>query len=159
MNPPAHLVLLYSSLHNDLAWLHTAPVSYITQLEKKREVGVKQLHSSTLWCLPFVASITKTLASNVDPDQSVKDQGLHCLLYRNIIFRIRNKMNQTALNWQLSHLMTKTKWHVHPVKTQISLCIRPVWSESSLGAHAILLVLLWGSSYHLCLVAYFWFLI
>ena len=31
--------------------------------------------------------------------------------------------------------MTKpTKWHVHPAKTQISLGIRPVWSESSQSA-------------------------
>ena len=31
--------------------------------------------------------------------------------------------------------MTKpTKWHVHPAKTQISLGIRPVWSETSLSA-------------------------
>ena len=78
----------------------------------------------------------------------------------------------------LSCVMTKpTKWHVRPAKTQISLGIRPVWSESSLcaqwvakdptflnvdnedsdqtgqigwsepllGAHAILLVLSWGS--------------
>ena len=36
---------------------------------------------------------------------------------------------------RLSRLMTKpTKWHVHPVKTQISLDIRPVWPESSLSA-------------------------
>ena len=35
----------------------------------------------------------------------------------------------------LSHLMTKpTKWHVRQAKTQISLGIRPVWSESSLSA-------------------------
>ena len=35
----------------------------------------------------------------------------------------------------LSCLMTKpTKWHVRPAKTQISLGIRPVWSESSLSA-------------------------
>ena len=34
--------------------------------------------------------------------------------------------------WKLSCLMTKpTKWSVHPVKTQISLGIHPVWSESS----------------------------
>ena len=34
----------------------------------------------------------------------------------------------------LCHLMTKpTKWHVHPVKTQINLGIRPVWSESFLS--------------------------
>ena len=83
-------------------------------------------------------------------------------------------------NYQLSHLMTKpTKRHVRPAKTQISLGIRPVWSESwlsawkilgpqlptertvktpirlggcpgwsgsSLGAHAISLVLSWGHS-------------
>ena len=37
--------------------------------------------------------------------------------------------------WHLSRLMTKpTKWHVRPAKTQISLGIRPVWSESSLSA-------------------------
>ena len=34
---------------------------------------------------------------------------------------------------ETSRLMTKpAKWHVHPAKTQISLGIRPVWSESSL---------------------------
>ena len=34
-----------------------------------------------------------------------------------------------------SRLRTKpTKWHVHPVKTQISLGLHPVWSESSLSA-------------------------
>ena len=38
----------------------------------------------------------------------------------------------------MSHLMTKlTKWHVHPAKTQISLGICPVWSESSLCAQWI----------------------
>ena len=36
---------------------------------------------------------------------------------------------------KLSRLMTKpTKWHVRPAKTQISLGIRLVWSESSLSA-------------------------
>ena len=35
----------------------------------------------------------------------------------------------------MSRLMTKpTKWHVRPAKTQISLGIRPVWSESSLSS-------------------------
>ena len=43
------------------------------------------------------------------------------------------------LSWprvkKVSCLMTKpTKWHVRPAKTQISLGIRPVWSESSLSA-------------------------
>ena len=57
------------------------------------------------------------------------------------------------------HLKTN-KMTVRPAKTQISLGIRPVWSkssladsircpgwsESSLAAHAILLVLSWGGS-------------
>ena len=35
----------------------------------------------------------------------------------------------------MSRLVTKpTKWHVRPAKTQISLGIRPVWSESSQSA-------------------------
>ena len=38
-------------------------------------------------------------------------------------------------NWKLSRLMEKaTKWPLRPAKTQISLGIRPVWSESSLCA-------------------------
>ena len=73
-----------------------------------------------------------------------------------------------------SRFMTKpTKWNVCPAKTQISLGIHPVWSESSLsagrklgslathwahsedadqtlGAQAILLVLSWGGSIILC---------
>ena len=32
------------------------------------------------------------------------------------------------------HMTKPTKWHVHPAKTQISLGIRTVWSESSLSA-------------------------
>ena len=35
----------------------------------------------------------------------------------------------------MSRIVTKpTQWHVRPAKTQISLGIRPVWSESSLSA-------------------------
>ena len=42
----------------------------------------------------------------------------------------------------LSRLMTKpTKWHVVPAKTQISLGIRSVWSESLLCTHWVAMVL------------------
>ena len=46
------------------------------------------------------------------------------------------KKSDTEKRWvYLSRDMTKpTKWHVRPAKTQISLGIRPVWSESSLSA-------------------------
>ena len=41
--------------------------------------------------------------------------------------------------WKLSHSMTKpTKWSVRPAKTQISLGIRPVWSESDLKQNWVL---------------------
>ena len=49
----------------------------------------------------------------------------------------------------MSHLMTKpTKWHVRPAKTQTSLGIRLVWSESSLSAWRKLgsLATLWANS-------------
>ena len=40
-----------------------------------------------------------------------------------------------TVHHDVSRLVTKpTKWHVRPAKTQISLGIRPVWSESSLCA-------------------------
>ena len=39
---------------------------------------------------------------------------------------------------QMSRSVTKSaKWYVRPVKTQISLGIRPVWSESSLCAYCV----------------------
>ena len=40
-----------------------------------------------------------------------------------------------SICWKMRRVMTKlTKWHVCPAKTQISLGIHPVWSESSLTA-------------------------
>ena len=40
----------------------------------------------------------------------------------------------TKTPYHMNSLMTKPlKWHVRPAKTQISLGIRPVWSESSLS--------------------------
>ena len=46
------------------------------------------------------------------------------------------KARQCKFSWKdMSRIVTKpTKWHVRPAKTQISLGIRPVWSESSLSA-------------------------
>ena len=58
------------------------------------------------------------------------------------VFDVRTKkrwaLKYLSTGWrqhQMSRLMTKpTKWHVRPAKIQISLGIRPVWSESSLSA-------------------------
>ena len=42
----------------------------------------------------------------------------------------------------------KKAWVLHTAKTLIRLGGCPCWSETLLGAHAILLVLSWGGSYH-----------
>ena len=61
---------------------------------------------------------------------------LECFLHA--LFRILKCLKRLLENFQIyffsnEPLMTKpTKWHVCPVKTQISLGICPVWSESSL---------------------------
>ena len=59
------------------------------------------------------------------------DVGFAVSQFINKKFHFNNKI--TWLSIHLSCLMTKpAKWHVHPTKTQISLGIHPVWSESSL---------------------------
>ena len=48
---------------------------------------------------------------------------------------VAKKIQRNRYGGYFSHLMTKpTKWHVHLVKTKISLGSHPVWSESSLSA-------------------------
>ena len=60
------------------------------------------------------------------------------MLYWNVWLERKGNLNtslQTVLGLKMSRLMTKpTNWHVRPAKTQISLGICPVWSESSLSA-------------------------
>ena len=53
----------------------------------------------------------------------------------NELMNTNSRWSYTFAQQHLSRLMTKpTKWHVRPAKTQITLGIRPVWSESSLSA-------------------------
>ena len=47
----------------------------------------------------------------------------------------QSNFEKSISRYQMSSIVTKpTKWHVRPAKTQISLGIRQVWSESSLSA-------------------------
>ena len=58
---------------------------------------------------------------------------IHC---QTLLLRTVSTCNK--LNSNMSHLVTKPKnWHVLPAKTQISLGICPVWSESSLCAQCV----------------------
>ena len=68
-----------------------------------------------------------------------KQNGTICRVQSTSTLRIPKQRNSFWRRYgsllHLSHLMTKpTKWHVRPAKTQISLGIRPVWSESLLSA-------------------------
>ena len=57
---------------------------------------------------------------------------LTCIYY---VLSVYPRLRKQWQNWYMSLRMTKpTKWHMHPVKTQISLGIRPVWLESLLSA-------------------------
>ena len=63
--------------------------------------------------------------------------------------KIRTPKQIAVIIQKMSCLMTKpTKWHVRPAKTQISLGIHPVWSESSLSTWRKLgsLATHWGHS-------------
>ena len=88
------------------------------------------------------------IANSIDPDQTAQelsDLDLHCLLRLSVrklwIITVRNHLfiliylSRLMTKVYLSHLMRKpTKWHMCSAKTQISLVIRPVWSEFSLSA-------------------------
>ena len=83
---------------------------------------------SCKWC-----GVLKKMISYLDTDQSRLSESLN----RADLYGCspdRNRLSSTSR--YMSRLMTKlTKWHVCPPNTQISLGIRPVWSESSLCAH------------------------
>ena len=62
------------------------------------------------------------------------------VIYKCIFFMVHYifKFLSKTFKHKMSRLMTKpTKWPVRPAKTQISLGIHPVWSESSLCAQWI----------------------
>ena len=68
----------------------------------------------------------------------IHDKNLNILFTLNewrCILLVLRVLSRIHLHTKLSLCTTKTtKWSVHPAKTQISLGIRPVWSESSQSA-------------------------
>ena len=61
---------------------------------------------------------------------------LHSQICLKMISVFTKPRTQTSVSGSWNYSMTKpTKWPVRPAKTQISLGIRPVWSEYSLCAH------------------------
>ena len=78
-----------------------------------------------------------THGSRMSLSMAVRDFSVSACLSRPRI----KLLSQAVHHCYMRRFMTKpTKWHVRPAKTQISLCIRPVWSccphEESLGSFA-----------------------
>ena len=101
---------------------------------------------SAVWnCVIHVVIYVKSCPFLTSPSAIYKN--LNVIWYISVIHVIQPNMSPVICNFMLklgliiipmSHLVTKpTKWHVHPAKTQISLGIRPGWSESSLGAQSL----------------------
>ena len=74
--------------------------------------------------------ITSSHGARISLSMTVRDFSVSaCLPHPRI-----KLLSQTVHNCYMNRLLTKhTKWHVRPAKTQISLGIRAVWSESSLS--------------------------
>ena len=97
-----------------------------------RTVGVRSILSVRQW-----PGATILCMSVVQPQRTrICIQMKACILFNvKSLFQLLLFSDTERLKQSMSHLMTKpTKWHVRPAKTQISLGIRPVWSESSLSA-------------------------
>ena len=91
------------------------------------------------YCLLMCLNITGWVANRADLNLTACSVGSDLHLY--CFFRsdwatwtlAPAKRGTNTILYYLSQRMTKpTKWHVRPVKTQISLGIHPFWSESSL---------------------------
>ena len=101
-------------------WVAKYP-SFLHADSKDSYQSLRWAHRSFCWFCHMVAQLYA--CHLFSPEEPCWTKKLHTLLKFNCYM------------WHLSRLMAKpTKWHVHQAKTQISLGIRPVWSESSLSA-------------------------
>ena len=66
--------------------------------------------------------------------QNIQLFGPCVTLQQSIAFHLKFYYYYIVFIKNLSCMTKPTQWHVRPAKTQISLGIRPVWSESSLSA-------------------------
>ena len=91
-----------------------------------------------IWTMWFYHRVMCTkdayrMANSVDSDQTaLADRGPHCLP-RPVCPNTEDHYSIVSFRFEL-RLDKTNKVTVHPAKTQISLGIRPVWSESSLSA-------------------------
>ena len=91
------------------------------------------------WCCCGASKWSPTpLSTLVSSTFLITEHNQHALTEKSLGFqcyKVIFLVNLLKEKLYLSRLVTKpTKWHVRPAKTQISLGIRPVWSESSLCA-------------------------
>ena len=104
-------------------WSGTDSISFhILPQTQKREENKQQWHHQN-----------NTAHEESQKDSSFPEDGHQTIAKQTE--KLSPKQTEAGEQYQLSLYTTKaTKWHVRPAKTQISLGIRPVWSESSLCA-------------------------
>ena len=106
---------------------------WITQVSDRCPLGYL---FSPLSVSPFFLPLSPPHQHHVDPVLYHLSPGIYHFTATNTLFNMPIKIkNAGRVMHKMSRLVTNpTEWHVRPAKTQISLGIRPVWSESSLCA-------------------------
>ena len=95
-------------------------------------------------CLDSIISLVSSCSISWLYLASVAEQAGWVLPVRKPEDRFSHSHDEARLIGGLDLMTIPTKWHVRPAKTQFSLCIRPVWSETSLSAWTKL----WSSATH-----------
>ena len=107
-------------------------------LGQKTSPGINGFNNVVFWKCKYKVFLEKTQRKILQLHMNHRPTKFnnHPIL---VFFRV-GKLILFSLKWRdLSRTMTKqTKSHVRPANTQISLGIRPVWSESSLSAWRII---------------------
>ena len=97
----------------------------------RREQDEKSTASLQLWSSSTPVGPTKDRTSSPSSVFAMS-------VFQFALLILRNLIEWDDIFSYMSRLVTKpTNWHVRPAKTQISLGIRPVWSESSLCAQRV----------------------
>ena len=84
---------------------------------------------------PYRSQVPRLTLLSWDPDELIRVHLTPCQINKDST-KVKNRLDSMILFiWHMSRSTTKpTIWPVRPAKTQISLGIHPVWSESSPSA-------------------------
>ena len=109
----------------DLTWWGSGPMKCLLSIGYIMRILIEWANSKCTGELVYLHSLARTFTV-----LSVYSSG------GNFSQRTRSLALLSGSTWKMSCIVTKpTKWHVRPVKTQISLGICPGWSEPACCLH------------------------